>query len=288
MEIDSVLFGASQSTALWLSRNQVPSRTYVIVDNDPAKWGLTFEGLPVMGVGTLINVSYGEVIVAFPHAEAAVRQLLVLGVPREKILVPKKSDFTQAFFVTDDQQSSALSFLCDVMEAFERQNIGLILEFGTALGLYRDGSFIPGDCDIDASVRQGQVDSGYVVEALIHAIARGPTVSTATVSWDMSPIAGKVVQFDVTSVEGIPLSVVGRRVVDGISMSSSPTYSVPEEVLHPSSALNFRGVALPIPRDTPSYLEYIYGPEWPTPNPDWTFLDYQFVDPRYRQKNSIE
>lgn len=165
-------------------------------------------------------------------------------------------------------QASLLDLYVRVREVFEGvAGRPLFLMYGTLLGLYRDGDFIPGDDDFDV---------GYVSEA------SDPT----SVKREAEGIIAALVRAGLT----VTLNRKGKpfRVGDGtggpdLHLDACPIWSQDGRVwANPFGCLplgldgfrtvtprTLRGVEVAIPAGAEAFLEAYYGPAWRTPDPDY-------------------
>lgn len=267
------LFGASQNTRRWLEGHRERDVHYFVIDNNDSLEGSEFAGLQVRSPNCLLYSDFSKVVVAFAHADSAVRQLRQLGVPRDAIYVAPLEESCPRFFQTSESRDAAWKFAEEVLGLLEGAGLEVIFEHGTALGFVRQGDFIEGDFDIDASIPEVQIESispAHIRELL----AASPLVSGVSISSIQD-----ITLIEATSVhDKVPFSIFGRRSEQGISRSSLSFESVPDSILRPPSRIEVRQSQVPVPYDYVSYLELVYGLDWKTPKASWSFLSYANID----------
>ena len=144
----------------------------------------------------------------------------------------------------------------------------LFLMYGTLLGLYRDGDFIPGDDDFDV---------GYVSRKTNpHAVRKEAKSIMLTLAK-----AG----FTVTvNRRGKPFRLSHPAVPGDIHLDARPVWyqegkvwaqrqaalELPLKGLRKVENANFRHVEVYIPRMTKKFLKAYYGPGWKTPDPGYS------------------
>ena len=266
-----MLFGASTGTENWLKVNKEtsPLYSYLILDNDSSLWGEKFNGIEVCSPNVVQNLEFSKVVIAFSHTDQVIPQLLSLKVPRESIIVPPKRLFTPSKFDTKVARENAWSLLCDIVDILTKNKIAFVIEQGVALGFWRDGDFIPNDQDIDVSISQREIETPEQLNILASEIRKAEIVSSVHINGGQRSNS-----LNIISIDGIPISIFGRRSDKNISHGSYSFESVPVDLLYPPFIFKVRDRWLPLPGDCPGYLAYVYGEGWEKPNPDFRYTDY--------------
>lgn len=264
-----IVFGASGTSRHYLDRNRDAEKQVFLVDNDSSLWGSDFAGLVVQAPAELASIEFSEVVVPFAHVVDVLNQLIAMGVPSSAVIVPAKHRTMDAQFASHEQRQDAWELLCFVLAVLAELGVESIIEQGVALGFFRDGDFIAGDCDIDISVPSASFFQTGLALAALATFQSSPLVVAAEIIGN-----GLVKAIDITSQSGVPLSIFGRRTELGVSRHHLPKHDVPADILYPPSSIEIRGRGVPLPGDCESYLLHVYGPSWRLPNPDWTFADY--------------
>ena len=266
-----MLFGASTGTENWLKMNREtsPLYSYLILDNNSSIWGDMFNGIEVCSPKVVQTKEFSKIIIAFSHTDQVIPQLISLDVPRESIILPPTRLFTPAKFDSKDARENAWSLLCSVGDILTANNITFIIEQGVALGFWRDRDFIANDQDIDVSISQQEIETHEQLNMLAKEIKRSNMVSSVNIN------AGQISNsLSVVSIDGIPMSIFGRRNERNISHGSYSFESVPIDLLYPPCSIKIRDRWLPLPGDCPGYLAYVYGENWKIPNPNFRYTDY--------------
>lgn len=268
----TLLVGAGTGSLQWLKRFRDSNNEYLILDNDPKKWGKTHGGVSIVGPHQVDPRSISRAIICFAHIRQAREQLASLGIDGNKIFVPPKADVTEALFGTTAAQKHGLSFLYSIVELFAALQCDVVAEYGTALGLVRDFALIPWDNDIDTSICATNSRAIRVVaqaSVLPKPIERSRLIG-----------AGSSQSLIISSTDGVEASVTVRWEQDGMLYQGSRggfSYAVPTWMLFPAQPWEVRGRRFLVPRMAQDYLNLIYGEDWRTPNCE---VSYEELDCR--------
>ena len=220
----------------------------------------------------LLSKGSPELILEIPHGRGDIGDILEDG-----IFLEKKGELPATLRELARRQNSYLKLYAKAREFFrEELNLELFLMYGTLLGLYRDGDFIPGDDDFDVGYFSQEQDPLAVKEevmALIVKLVQGGF----TVGFNQ---AGR--PFRLRGLTDDPLTHLDVRPLwfqEGMIWAHDRTCpSCTEQDFLPVRKALFRGTEVYIPQHPDRFLEAYYGPGWKTPDPSYT-TDL-FVDPR--------
>lgn len=147
--------------------------------------------------------------------------------------------------------------LKDVTEVLNRHGVDYWADFGTLLGLVRDGDVILGDKDVDLCVLD--VERPRVMAAQADFVARGYRLTGE------GGAARKLMRvFDRRTpfyADIYPYSHHG----DTLSSVLDPRDDAPASLVMNRTTADFQGEAVSIPREAERLLEYRYGPTFKTP-----------------------
>lgn len=265
-----ILFGASGlGTSLVMQNARLTASNVVFVDNDAALWGSTVAGLRVLQP-TAENLRRAQhVIIATMWVREVYDQLRTLGVDHSSIWIPAKNMFTSIDQrLSPEGGATAVLLLEAAFQMLEHAGLCAFIDFGTLLGMWRDGALIPWDTDIDVTV-VGQSRSEHKGAAAILGRIAGEFGLRATVSsFDNS----SNVMLNIGAL-AIPLGVDqseirGRRIVN---LQNPHFPEVDVDLLMPLSRLPARP-SIRVPNRAPEYLEFRYGASWRTPTKQWAYL----------------
>jgi hypothetical protein len=279
-----VLFGAGKSGGLFIEQNR-ELNILAVADNDPGKQGGEFNGYPIIAAEQIAEAGCDVLVITSVWSDSILKQLAELGLGYIPTVIPGKREMKGmrdihpfSHPVTRQLAEDLVVVLSAMTDA---AGIDLYLDFGTLLGAYRDGGFIPWDDDIDFSVNAGQFER--LVELVRENRAALPVLEG--VQWRMEVIATHGVDFAIRiTCENvgedeviIPFETdIARRVRrDGsaVVIGAMPEWFCPEQHFDGFDQVQLFGTTLKAPSDALGYLDFVYG-EWRVPKKDMSFADY--------------
>lgn len=205
-----------------------------------------------------------ELDLSIPHGDGSIFDRIAAGAK-----LTKKGYLTP----TDDElrrrHARYLELYGEVREVLQRRvDRELFLMYGTLLGFYRDGDFIPGDDDFDV---------GYL------SAERSPEAVRAESARIMGELAREGFLVSVNA-QGRPFRVRGSDDGAEIHLDVRPLWhesgrvwahlqaSLPTgiETFAPAFERSFRGTSVLIPANSERFLELYYGKGWRVPDPNYT------------------
>jgi len=202
--------------------------------------------------------------IGVPHGDASAEARLADGP-----LVDKKGHLRLVSTALARHQDAYLSLYRDANEVFERSfGRSLFLIYGTLLGRYRDGDFIPGDDDFDVGYVSHEGDPDAVkreaIEVMRAFVRAGFEVGVNR--------RGK--PFRLRAPDGpLDLHLDARPVwfEDGrVWCHKQASLAIPLEVFSQLERVPFRHVDVAIPRDPEVFLRSYYGDGWRVPDPSFS------------------
>ena len=282
MKTKTLLFGAGASAKAFIV-NCADNREFVgIIDNDGKKKGQVIEGVVVCSPDELNLFDYSEIVITTQWASEVEQQLLTeLKVPSDKIKIPPKHQLKKQKPPFYDQHSRAFgrAIICGLSDIATSRNVPLVLDFGTLLGIVRDGDIIEWDDDIDMSIPEGYFEDAIgVIETFILEDRSG-------VSWTLEKTRDKngkgmglVLIFtdpnNALSIFKTTFSV--REFEDGksVHLPSLGMWFAPEHHFREVETIAWQRSIVQVPALPEAYLEFVYGEDWHTPKQNITFSDY--------------
>ncbi len=149
------VFGAGyDNPTKYFIRNITEKENKIIafLDNDPEKQGKKLEDIPIYPPEKIQNLDFDYVYTASLFFQEMKEQLLTMGIPEEKIIIPQKRLFHNQPFQDETVRKQAEQILIILDDFFKKNSIKYSFEYGTALGLYRQNGIIPTDNDIDVAI----------------------------------------------------------------------------------------------------------------------------------------
>ncbi len=148
------------------------------------------------------------------------------------------------------KEEEAIEDLKLIKKILDKLKIPFFLNFGTLLGAYRDGKFLPDDKDIDIGIlgiaRRPEIMDALEKEGFIHRIVNKSILNLYII---------RKVPVDIHLFKDM-----GKCYLDGASL-----YRIPKKFTQ-FKKLKFIGRNFLIPKQTKEYLVHYYGEKWDNPN----------------------
>jgi hypothetical protein len=280
VKIRTLLFGAGEGARRFML-NTASEREFIgFLDNDQRKVGRRFEGLEVHAPGTLHELDFDEIVITTQWALEVQEQLLEeLRIDPRRVVLPQKKQLKNITpFANPGSLELGREIITGICSLARSMNIPLVVDFGTLLGLTRDGDIIPWDDDIDFSV------------PLAHAAAAQRLFQTfieensASVDWRIEElvdkqnrVAGLLLKFSDPQGELIEFttSLCFRLNQNGNSlhMPSLGMWYAPERHFETFELIRWNDIEIQVPWAHRDYLGFQYG-DWQTPKKDIQLSDY--------------
>ncbi|QSB04806.1 tetratricopeptide repeat protein [Natronoglycomyces albus] len=196
--------------------------------------------------------------------------------------IDKKGEISKSLAETRERQQEYLRIYEQVRDFFEQRfDRSLFLMYGTLLGYYRGGDFIPTDDDFDAGYVSYRTNPAEVKaeaqDLVVELVKAGFTVSINR--------RGKLfrVQLERGATDGFHLDLRPLWFQDGkLWVHNHCSYPSTPEKFVPVVDGQLRGTRVSTPADTEDFLRNHYGPGWKTPDPGFIYYGDE-VDPLVRK-----
>lgn len=263
-EGESVLFGAgSMGINFVLSAGVKPAGRVVFCDNDSRKWGTVVAGIQVVSPEVERLNSARRIVITSLFGVDIWKGLIARGVNPRLIYFPEKSMYQNSKSPFVDHRLVAERLLNHIFASSLAKELQFFVDFGTLLGIWRDGELIRHDPDIDFCVLGDDRAVQQLLEASSDAAATLGYSFDCMESMTSARVSHKEVQviIDISSAER-----VGRE----LHRNAPPARGLDLGIVAPLQELSGRfRVSVPAHPDT--YLRLLYGDDWRVPRADWGF-----------------
>lgn len=281
--IRTLLFGAGAGARLYIENEQRERDFIAFMDNDERKFGSDFAGIPVMAPSDAIALEFDEIVITTQWVQDVRKQLIEeLGIAPDKVIIPFKQQLKKLEpFRHEPTHELARQLVLGIGALALHDNIPLTIDFGTLLGIVRDGDIIPWDDDVDFAVpaeaaeqlknwlptalEQLDIPPGWYIEVL-----RDKTGNAISVllKWHTEQ----------SGLRPFITSFSARDNRDGTSfhMSSLGMWYAPAQHFENIETFRWNNTDIPVPADYESYLQFVYG-EWRVPKKDMKVTDYNNI-----------
>jgi len=275
-----IVFGASAGGRNYKEK-QIDYEILAFVDNDKNKQGTTLERIPIIAPEYMEEYDYDYIVIASVFYKEIKHQLLnEMGIiPSEIKMAPKgllKSSYRP--FEDEETMKFARKSLLRVTKVFSENNIKYFADFGTLLGIVREGDLIPWDDDIDLSILMNDYDEVVSlfrsnikdfeidkdIECKVHVTHDRIRKEPINIGLSFVTNGNKVIRKFQINI-GV-VTIKDEFAVQ--SMNCSPKYHFEQQ-----QQIDFWGEKISVPFEYESYLEFTYG-DWKTPKMNTSFEDY--------------
>lgn len=284
-----IVFGTGESCENYLKNYRDEHEIIALADWDEKKHGTSLFGLPVISPFEMKNLPYEKILIASYFVKEIESQLLErCGIERPELIIPEKYKVKDVVKPFEDEGtiSFARELLVYFNNLFAQNKIDLFLEFGTLLGMVRDGDLIRWDDDIDFSVNEDDVEK--MMNLILSEKSNLPRQQVLKWScYVKEDTDGKIwylsLNFKDTSqqLKDFEIAFGVRKFYNKLSVCMRGRYiSCPSIHFEKHEVLKLKGVSYKVPFDYFTYLDLVY-PNWNTPK-EYTFgSDYGTVSAIY-------
>lgn len=266
-----IVFGASKAGKNFL-KNQDEYNVLAIADNDSNKHGKLLNDIFIIHPNQINEYDYEYVVIASMFIEGITKQLQQdFSITKDKIIyVPKRllKIEERETFADIETKKLAHKYLKLLSEFFNDQGFKYYLNFGTLLGIVRDGDLIPWDDDIDLAVIKD-----FDEEQFLTNLKKVCTLSNGEVEYlvkrkSESGIVGIDVLVQAENTHPFTISV-DLLIEDG-DVYRLPIDVVPREYFTKQEEVMLGKLMLYGPAPVEQYLTYVYR-DWKVVKKDVTY-----------------
>lgn len=266
-----IVFGASTAGKNFL-KNQYEYNVLAIADNDSNKHGEYLNDVLIIPPNQICDYDYDYIIIASMFIEGITKQLLEeLFIPKEKIIYAPKRLLKikdRESFADNGTKKLAHTYLKELSTFFNDLGLKYYLNFGTLLGIVRDGELIPWDDDIDLAIIKEFDEELFLAE--LKRVCTLPDVK-AEYLVKRKPELG-IVGVDVL-VQGkntYPFTISVDLLIEDNDVYRLPIDVVPKKYFIKQDEVMLGALTLYAPSPVEEYLTHVYR-DWKVVKKDVTF-----------------
>lgn len=279
-KIRTILFGASKAVSYFVNATKQSRQFLACADNDRNLWKTKIDNISIISPKQIVEFEFDQIVILTQWCKEVTHQLVSsIGVEQSKILVPNRRLLGPAMFDDLALQAAGIELIQILMGKAMDSSIPLVVDMGTLLGIVRDKSLIPWDSDIDFAVPLTFMQE---IEKIIFEIQKS---LNGDLSIDLPRRMlkdGQLVQLEflchVGNVErkSFPVTVNARCSINNESvwLAFPGLWSAPSHYFEEIETIFFQGKGIQTPSEVNNYLAFMYGADWKTPKPNFTYNDY--------------
>jgi len=279
-KIRTILFGASKSLFYFVNSTKQSRQFLACADNDRNLWGTKIDNISIISPKHIVEFEFDQIVILTQWCKEVTHQLVSsIGVEQSKILVPDRRLLGPAMFDDLALQAAGIELIQILMGKAMDSSIPLVVDMGTLLGIVRNKSLIPWDSDIDFAVPLNFMQE---IEKIIFEIEKSLNGDFSIDPPRRMLKDDQIVQLEflchVGNVErkSFPVTVNARNSInnESIWLAFPGLWSAPSHYFEEIETVFFQGKGIQIPGDVNNYLAFMYGADWQTPKPNFTYDDY--------------
>lgn len=276
-----IVFGASEGGRKFL-KNQKEYEVLAFSDNNQSIIGSFIEQFPIISPSSINEFTYDYIVIASMYLKEIKEQLIhELNIDAKKIIIAPKAQMKETYrpFEHENTYILAKNTLKKLAGILNESKIEYFVEFGTLLGLARDGDIIRWDDDIDLSILAHEYER--TIEVL--KVKLNNLSNTTGVKWEYQVRFNAkkkprsiILMFDALNEEFKNFTVSIALIYFEKGNAIQSMNSLPESHYQNFETISYQDFNLRVPFNYIGYLELTYG-DWKTPNKNLTYEDYNFV-----------
>lgn len=280
-----IIFGTGEAGKNFILKNT--EHTIIAAsDNDSSRWQEDILGIPIIEPSSISRNSFDLIVITSTWASSIYQQLTKeLNIDPAKVLIPPKTEIknSQSPFVHEGTRDLGHQLIICLTNFFLEHKILAYVDFGTLLGIYRDGEIISWDDDIDFAVNDQTFDHAVALIDKLRTVL--PSVKCGRWKIEVTSQDHRDVSIIVSFVSANESMIrsfhagIARRKSDGVKSEVTGLRGMlfsPSSHFEDNQVLEFKDAFVITPKDVEAYLTFVYG-DWRQPKQNMSFNDYEHV-----------
>lgn len=266
-----IVFGASKAGENFL-KNQNEYNILAIADNDPNKHNKHLNNILIISPNQIVNYQYDYIVIASMFIEGITKQLIKdLSIDQEKIIyVPKRLLKIEDRETFGDLETKKLAYqyLELLSNFFNKHEYKYYLNFGTLLGIVRDGDLISWDDDIDLAIIKD-----FDEDSFIKGLKGACTIPNIHIEYliKRKPELGIVgIDILVSADNAYPFTISVDLLIEDGNVYRLPIDVVPKQYFKKQQKIRLGTIDLYAPSPVEQYLTHVYR-DWKVVKKDVTY-----------------
>lgn len=250
------------------------------IENNTSIHGTTFNNIPIYAVNEIVHLSFDKIAMSGVWIESMEKQLLSLGIPKDKIWLIEDSSLE---FSTNDRIESTDDIIKEFAKIMYENNISYCIEGSSLLCLLR-GQNLSDVPDVDILIK-----SQNDLEKIWSLLESNPFLNQnqlIKVLYKTDKILTKKGEIDkiILKSNSNPMQTEPTVLDINLAVDIGKFYIMDyeadyylyfnKEFVDGKNYFDYKGIPLLIPYNAQEYVKLLYGPTWKTPAKKWSYMDY--------------
>lgn len=276
---DVIIFGSGKAAESFIKHNQHEFNIVGIIDNNSAKHGTFLGEYLIHSPQSISELKYSKIVIGSMYVKEIKKQLEEqLAVDTANIIIPTKQFLKEEAYPFSDPVTLEFAENClkEIVDMFNKNDITYYLDYGTLLGIVRDGKLIEWDDDLDFKISNSDVIR--VQEIMEQYSESFYTKHGLTIEKNIYEKSDRKINNmcftiikDAQSVD-IDFFVMYYK-EDTVHQGD---YIFPRHFFESKEMIQWNGISVSVPNDVAGYLTHVYG-DWKVPKQFFTFGDYNLI-----------
>ena len=267
-----IIFGAGYHGRLALRKIINSKKFYCkfFIDNDKKKIGTKILGKKIFNVNKISNTEFDHLIICGRYIETQRKQVVKLGVQKNKILVWGKKKINPSKKVLAMRELYTLKILKYIINEFEKIKISYWFDYSGLLSLMRKRSLAELS-DVDISINLQNVKSAINLlkkkNNLFNFYSKRIFQKNRRIILPRFYVIGKIKE---KSFEPPIIDFVTKKFLKNYNINLIENRRYPLTFFNSHEIKSYKKLNFRIPNGPIKYLKFVYGKDWKEPKDTWS------------------